>query len=160
MPTNSLAVPSPSLRVYRYKIFIQGIYVSKISWLFLHHNILFHLAQLRIHGNIRQFFPKHWNWQICQTHQAFKLPLYTFNGKLVKSKLDFFSVKPNNILYSSLCKKSSWVTGTSGKRAGQILYVPFLTIHHHYIMYRCCPYLVNVVLLMCQESKTKVFVTF
>ena len=32
-----------------------------------------------------------WNWQICHTHQAFKLPLPTFSGKLqtfptVKSK--------------------------------------------------------------------------
>ena len=41
----------------------------------------------------------------------------------------------------------------------QILHVPFLTIHHHYVMY-CCPYVVNVPLITCQESKTKVFVTF
>ena len=36
-------------------------------------------------------FPKCWNWQICQAHWAFKLPLRTFSGKLrtfpmVKSK--------------------------------------------------------------------------
>ena len=43
---------------------------------------------------------------------------------------------------------------------GQILHVPFLKIHHHYITYCCCPYIVNTVLLTCQESKTKVFVTF
>jgi len=40
------------------------------------------------------------------------------------------------------------------------LHVPFLTIHHHYVIYSHCPYVMNVVLLMCQESKTKVFVTF
>ena len=36
--------------------------------------------------------------------------------------------------------------------------LPVLRIHHHYIMY-CCPHVVNVVLLTCQESNTKVFVT-
>ena len=40
----------------------------------------------------------------------------------------------------------------------QILHVLFLRIHHHYVTY-CCPYIVNVVLLMCYESSTNVFVT-
>ena len=40
----------------------------------------------------------------------------------------------------------------------QILHVLFLRIHHHYVTY-CCPYVMNVVLLTCQESNTKVFVT-
>ena len=49
--------------------------------MFLHHYVPFQLAQLFIRGN----------WQICHTHQAFKLSLCTFSGKLrtfptVKSK--------------------------------------------------------------------------
>ena len=42
-------------------------------------------------------------------------------------------------------------------RIRQILHVPVLRIHHHYVTY-CCPYVVNVILLTCQESNTKVFV--
>ena len=41
--------------------------------------------QLFICGNTRYVFPKHWNWQICQTHQTFKpRKLRTF--PTVKSK--------------------------------------------------------------------------
>ena len=70
---------------------IWGIFVSKISWLFHHHYVLFHLAQLSIHGSSGKLFPKCWNWQICHTHLAFKLPFCIFSGKLqtfpkVKSK--------------------------------------------------------------------------
>ena len=159
MPTNSLAVPSPSLRVYWYKIFIWGIYVSKISWLFLHHNILFHLAQLLIHENSRHFFPKRWTGKYVKLTRYLNFHFTPLTVSWWNQSWISFRSNPT-IYYSSLCKKSSWVTGTSGKRAGQILYVPFLTIHHHYIMYRCCPYILNVILLTCQESKTKVFVTF
>ena len=53
--------------------------------------LLFQLAQLFIRGNSGYLFPKCWNWQICHTHRAFKLPLPTFSSKLrtfptVKSK--------------------------------------------------------------------------
>ena len=72
-------------------ILIWGLFASKISRLFLHHNTLFQLIQLFIHGNSRYILPKCWNWQICHTHQALKLPLCTLRGKLqtfptVKSK--------------------------------------------------------------------------
>ena len=72
-------------------ILIWGLFASKISWLFLHHNALFQLIQLFIRGNSQYLLPKCWNWQICHTHQAFQLPLCTLNGKLqtfptVKSK--------------------------------------------------------------------------
>ena len=40
----------------------------------------------------------------------------------------------------------------------KLRHVPFLTIHHHYVTCCCCPYIVNVVLLTCQESNTKVYV--
>ena len=40
----------------------------------------------------------------------------------------------------------------------QFLHVPSLRIHHHYVTY-CWPYVMNVILLTCQESNTKVFVT-
>ena len=88
---------------------------NKISWLFLHHYVIFHLF---IHGNSRYLFPKYWNWQICHTQQAIKLPLSTFSGKLrmfsmVKSKTVGFLL----VYSSSLCKNSSWVT--SGKRAAK-----------------------------------------
>ena len=39
-----------------------------------------------------------------------------------------------------------------------ILHASFLPIHHHYITYCCCPYVMNIVLG--QESNTKVFITF
>ena len=91
MSINSLAVPSPSLRVYQYNKLDMRNFVGKISRLFLHHYVLFHLAQLFICGNIGYGFPKCWNLQVCHAHQAFKLPLRTFSSKLqtfpmVKSK--------------------------------------------------------------------------
>ena len=96
-PINSLAVPSLSLRVYQYnKLDMRSF-------------------------NSGYLFPKRWNWQICHTHQAFKLPLWTFRSKLrtfltVKSKI--ISSRSNPTVYSSsLCKNSSWVT--SGKRAAK-----------------------------------------
>ena len=56
-------------------------FANKISQLFLHHYILFQLAELFIHGNSKYLFPK----------RAFKLPFCTFSSKLqtfpmVKSK--------------------------------------------------------------------------
>ena len=46
-------------------------------------------------------------------------------------------------------------------RMGRFSVYHFLKyMHHHYITYCCCPYIVNTVLLTCQENKTKVFVTF
>ena len=58
------------------------ICVSKISRMLLHHYVLFQPTELFIRGNSRNLFPKCWNWQICHTHQAFKLSLCTFSGKL------------------------------------------------------------------------------
>ena len=67
------------------------LFANKISLLFPRHYVLFQLAKLFIRGNIGFIFLKCWNWQICHTHQVFKLPLCTFSGKLqtfptVKSK--------------------------------------------------------------------------
>ena len=84
----------------------------------LHHYVPFHLAQLFICGNSGCLFPKCWNWQICHTNQAFKLPLHTFSGKLQlfpwwnQRALDFFSIEPNSIL-----QLSSQKLLVSGKRA-------------------------------------------
>ena len=55
--------------------------------------ILFQLAQLFIRGDSGNLFPKRWSWQICHTHQAFKLPLRTFSGK----QRNFPAVKSNTI---------------------------------------------------------------
>ena len=72
-PTNSLAVPSPSLEVHQCNerdiIIIVGATVLQVY-------VLVHLAQVFI-----LYFAKCWNWQIYHTHQAFKLPLRTFSGK-------------------------------------------------------------------------------
>ena len=38
--------------------------------------------QLYTHGNSGYLFSNCWNWQICHTHWAFKLPLRTFSGKI------------------------------------------------------------------------------
>ena len=46
-----------------------------------------------------------------------------------------------------------------GLACRQILHVLFLTIHHRYT-YCCCPYVMNIVLLTCQDSKTELFVIF
>ena len=94
---NTLALPSPSLGVYQYNKFDRGLFVSKISRLFLHQYVLhIHLAQLFIHWNSGYLFPKRWNWQTCHIHLEFKLPIRTFGGKLrtfptVKSKtIEFY----------------------------------------------------------------------
>ena len=91
MPTNSLAVPSPSLEVYQCNKLLMRTFCEQK--LFLHHYVLFQLAQLFIRGKRGYLFPKCWNWQICHTHQAFKLPLCTFSGKL----RTFPMVKSNTI---------------------------------------------------------------
>ena len=71
-PTNSLAVPSPSLEVHQCNerdIIIVGATVLQVY-------VLVHLAQVFI-----LYFAMRWNWQIYHTHQAFKLLLRTFSGK-------------------------------------------------------------------------------
>ena len=82
IPIYSLAVPSPSLGVYQYNKLGMRTFVNKISRLFLHHHVLFQQAQLFIRVNSGYLLPKRWNWQICHTHQAFKLQLCTFSIKL------------------------------------------------------------------------------
>ena len=67
-PTNTLGVPSPSLGVNKFDM--RTYFASKISRLFLHQYVLFHLAQLFIRVNSGYLFPKCWNWQICHTHLA------------------------------------------------------------------------------------------
>ena len=64
--------------------------MNKILQLFLHHYFYFSWLNF-LSVEIVDVFPKCWNLQICHTHQAFKLPLHTFSGKLwtfltVKSK--------------------------------------------------------------------------
>ena len=80
--TSFQAMPINSLGYISTINLIWGIFASKISRLFLHHYVLFHLAQSFIHGNSRYLLPKCWNWQICHNHWAFKLPLRTVSGKL------------------------------------------------------------------------------
>ena len=88
-PINSLPVPSPSLRVYQYNKLDMRTF-CKQNFMIVS-TPLRQLAQLFIHGNSGYLFPKCLYWQICHTHQAFKLPLRTFSSKLrifptVKSK--------------------------------------------------------------------------
>ena len=97
--------------------------MSKISRLFLHHNILFHLIQPFIRGNSRYRFLKHWNWQICHAHRAFQLPLRILSDKLLtfshgEIKDNWIFSRSNPTVYSgSLWKKSLWVN--SGERAAK-----------------------------------------
>ena len=90
-PTNSLALPSPSLGVYQY---------NKLDMrTFCEQNFTIVSPPIRSTSSGSTFypwnsgylFPKCWNWQMCHTHQVFKHPLRTFSGKLrtfpmVKSK--------------------------------------------------------------------------
>ena len=95
---------------------ICGINASRILRLFLHHYILFYLAQCFVCGNSRYLFPKHWNWQICHIHWAFKLPLLTFSGNLrtlpmMKSKTIFSYWTPtvhSNTFLVNFCMGYSW----------------------------------------------------
>ena len=78
----------------------------------------FILAQLYIRGNSWYFIPKHWNWQICHTHWAFKLPLaLAVSYELFPRWIDGWIYSQSNptIYSSSFQKKSSWLT--SWKRA-------------------------------------------
>ena len=121
MFTDILAGPSLSL----------GVYQCNKTWcveflrakLFLHHYVLFQLAQLFIHGNSQYLFPKRWNWHICHVHRAFKVPLHTVSCELqtfptVKSKTNWISSRSNlTVHFSSLQKYSVWVT--YGKQAAE-----------------------------------------
>ena len=46
-----------------------------------------------MHGDSQYLFPKRWNWQICHTQWAFKLPLPALSGKLQS----FLPVKSDTI---------------------------------------------------------------
>ena len=86
-------------------------FANKISRLFLHHYVLFQLVQLYISRDSGYLFPKRWNWQICHTHQAFRLPLRTFSGKLrtfptVKSKTIGFLLDLTQRYTPVLCAKT------------------------------------------------------
>ena len=96
MPTNTLAVS------LGYISMIWGLFVSKISRLFLHHKVPLHLI---ICGNSRYLFSK----CCCETgkyatltgHLNFHFPLLAVSYKLIprnQRKLDFFSIEPNSIL--------------------------------------------------------------
>ena len=90
-PTNSLALPSPSLGVYQYNKLDMRTFCEQNFMIVSAPTLLLHLPQLFIRGNSGYLFPKRWNWQMCHTHQTFKHPLRTFSGKLrtfptVKSK--------------------------------------------------------------------------
>ena len=82
MPTNSLAVPSPSLGVYHCNKCDMRNLREQYFTIVLHHYVLFHLAKLFIRGNSRYLFPKCWNRQICHTHWEFKLSLRILSSKL------------------------------------------------------------------------------
>ena len=89
-PINILAVSSLSLRIYQY---------NKLDMRFCKQNFMIFSIPIRSISSCSTIypwgsgylFPKRWNWQICHTHQAFKLPFCIFSGKLqtfptVKSK--------------------------------------------------------------------------
>ena len=127
MSTDSLAVPSLSLRVYQCnKTWCAEFLRAK---LFLHHYVLFQLAQLFIRGNSRYLFPNRWNWEICHIHRAFKIPLCTISCELqtfpsVKSKTNWISSEMNlTVHFSSLQKYSVWVT--YGKQAAIYPYAAY-----------------------------------
>ena len=84
MHTNTLAPPSGYISAINV---ICRIFVTNISRFFLHHYILFYLAQLLS-----------MNRQIRHVHRAFKLPLCILSGKL----LTFPMVKSKTI-YSIKC---------------------------------------------------------
>ena len=78
----------PSGYNYHYNNLDMRTFCEQILQLFLHHNTILVDSSVGIVGYL---FPKCWNWQICHTHQAIKLPLRTLSGKLrtfptVKSK--------------------------------------------------------------------------
>ena len=65
-PTNKLAVPSPSLKVYHCnKRDMRNLHKQNFTIVFAQ-DILFPLPQLFIHGNSRYRFPKRWNWPCPQ----------------------------------------------------------------------------------------------
>ena len=140
MPTNNLAVPSPSLGYVIAINVICGIHASKISRLFLHQYVLFQLAQLFICGNTPYRFPNCWNWQICHAHRAFRIQLCTLCGKLqtfpmVKSKTNWISSPWNTKVHSSsFLKSSAWVT--SGRRAAKRPLCSLFKSSWHVLPYR------------------------
>ena len=90
-PINSLAVPSPSLGVHQYNTLDIRTFCEQNFMIVLIPLPSISNGSTFICGNSGYLFPKCWNWKICHTHQAFKLPLCTFSGKLqtfptVKSK--------------------------------------------------------------------------
>ena len=61
--------------------------------------VLVHLAQLFI--LFKYHFAMCWNWQMCHTHKAFKLPLRTLSGK------------PQTFLTSEI--KDKWISSQSNQ---------------------------------------------
>ena len=91
-PINSLAVPSPSLKVYRYnKLDMRTFCKQNFSIVSTPLRSISARSTFYLWGYSGYLFQKRWNWQICHTHQVFKLALRTFSGELrtfpmVKSK--------------------------------------------------------------------------
>ena len=84
-------MPSPFLRVFQYNKLDMRTFCKPNITIVSTPLCSIQLAQLFIRENSGYLFPKCWNWQICHSHQVFKLPLRTFSGKLrtfptVKSK--------------------------------------------------------------------------
>lgn len=101
MPTNSLAVPSSSLRVYQCNM--RNLREQRFTNVFAPICSI-QLAQLFIYRNSWYRFPKHWNWQIRHDHLAFEPPLCTFSGML-----QTFPMVKEIVHSSSPLENSIWV---------------------------------------------------
>ena len=111
---------------------------TNISW-FL--SATMQLIQLFIHGNNRYLFPKRWNWQICHTHQAFKLPLHTLSGQL---RSNISHCESNPTVYSSSLWKKVLLSYFQKKRTKRPLFWGRWYVLHtrstwlHYVHFQNC----------------------
>ena len=111
IPMNSLAVSSLSLRVYQCnKCDMRNLHEQNFRIVFAPIHSYLNWSNFLIR---RYRFPKRWNWQICHAHQAFKIPLCTFSGKLrsfptvISKTIGFLLIK---VCFSYSVKNSAWVT--------------------------------------------------
>ena len=93
MPKNSLAVPSHSLGVYQYNKLDMSTF-CKQTFVIISTQVCSISSSSTINSwNSLYLFPKNWNWQICHTHLALKLPLCTFSSKLWSSPFPMVKFK-------------------------------------------------------------------
>ena len=114
MPTNRLAILSPSLRIHQCtKCDTRNLCKQNVTIVFLP---ICHLAQPSICGNSWYLSPKGWKWQICHTHKAFKVPVLTFSNNLWtfppgEINSNWISCHSNSTVFSSTpLVNSTWFT--------------------------------------------------